>query len=61
MELGCGSLKGEGGMLSKARFPKGSFLEGHLVWKHPFENLFPIFVHYSHLKGCLGMRRLGAG
>ena len=55
MELGCGSLKGEGGMLSKARFPKGSFLEGHLVWKHSFENLFPIFVHYSHLNGCLGM------
>ncbi|RVW50582.1 E3 ubiquitin-protein ligase HOS1 [Vitis vinifera] len=25
-------------------------LEGHLVWGHPFEDLFPIFVHYSILK-----------
>ncbi|RVW28290.1 hypothetical protein CK203_099945 [Vitis vinifera] len=29
-------------------------LERHLVWEHPFEDLFPLFVRYSHFKGGLG-------
>ena len=34
---------------------KGKILEGHLVWGHPFEDLFSFLVRYSHFKGGLGM------
>ena len=33
------------------QWKKGKILERHLVWGHPFEDLF---VRYSHFKGGLG-------
>ena len=40
-------------LLCCGQWKKKKILEGHLVWGHSFEDLFPIFICYSHLKGCL--------
>ena len=65
--MGCGSVKGEGGMLFGERFSwlwtmeERSILEEHLVWGHPFENLFPIFVFCRHLEACFRYVMLRSG
>ena len=33
----------------------GKILEQQLPWGHYFEGVFPIFVFYNYMKGCVGI------
>ena len=56
--MGCSSEKD---FLSFGQWKKGLFLEEHLVWGHPFQNLFPIFYCCRRHEACFRYVMLRSG